>query len=400
MLPCSEGRDGLGRVGKWGASEYRLPIRSEHMSFPDWKTPWKYSFPGFLRNISRELVLHFQRLMQPSNLRRIVIMPCGFPDTNPASFLRAYEIGKALKMHWKWRVTIISPRFSLSQRLRILRLEQPDLILMQMERHPLNRPVLYKPFRVIFDIDDADFLWEHARPLVEECCNDSTAVVAGSNFVADWVRGRNANVCKIWTGSPSLGRSTLPPQRAKKNIIAWGHSRPMDYPEEARFIEEVLLKVAQHTTIEYWVFGVKNTDAAIFKNQRFKETNIRVRTFEPMPYDKFTKKLQDVAIGIQVLAHNNPYSQGKSFGKILNYIEAGVCVVASSSGDHGDFFDSGVNGVLANSMREWVDGIINLCDNGEIRNSISTNASKDLMSQLSMKAISRQYDTFLRGLLR
>ena len=90
-----------------------------------------------------------------------------------------------------------------------------------------------------------------------------------------------------------------------------------------------------------------------------------------MPFDAFSAKLQEVAIGLQVLSADNPYSQGKSFGKILNYLAGGVVVLASEGADHSLFFESWRNGVLVQSPVEWAQAISRLLKTPEERERIA-----------------------------
>lgn len=375
--------------------------KSNHSEIsPDWSTPWRLSFFGRVRNTFQELFLYVLWLMQSGKKSKIIIFPCGKKDLNPASLLRAYKVGTALRKKFGWRVTIVPPRFSLKQRLRIIKQEQPDIILMQMERHPLNRPRLYTPFPVVFDIDDADFLWDHARDLVVECCRDSVAVIAGSQYVADWVRDHNKNVHVVWTGSPSIPSEDTPSQLSRKPVVAWGHSRPQDYPKESQFIEEVLIRVAQKTEVEYWIFGVKDNNSISDLKNRLSQADVNIQAFPPMSFELFSKQLEYAAIGLQVLSPDNLYSNGKSFGKILNYLSAGTCVVASRGADHSIFFDSGRNGMLAETIDEWVDAIVWLLNNSDERERISKEAYKDFKKQLSINVVSSQYDRVLRDCIK
>ncbi len=370
-------------------------IQSTTLS-PDWVTPWQTSTLGQLKNGLLEVVLHASRILQRRRQPRLVVFPCGTKHRNSASLLRAYSVGEMLKNHFGWRVTIVPPRFSLQQRLRILKLEQPDIVLMQMERHPLNRPRLYAPFPVIFDIDDADFLWEHAHDLVVECCRDSVEVIAGSHFVGEWASKYNFNVNVIWTGAASNSAESPPSQLERKNIVAWGHSRPFDYPKEAEFIEQVLVRVAQRLPVEYWIFGIKKGADSTTLTSRILKAGITVRTFEPMSFNAFSKHLERVAVGLQVLAPENLYSQGKSFGKILNYLTAGTVVVGSRGADHSMFFDSGRNGLLAESVDEWVDAIVWLLSNPNEREKIARQGYMDFQKRLSLTAVAAQYDKLFR----
>jgi hypothetical protein len=367
---------------------------------PDWNTPWQYGWRGQCINALVEARLHLVRLMQPADQRRLVIFPCGDTDRNPSSLLRAYRIGTALRRNFNWRVTIVPPRLSLDQRRRILDMEQPNLIYMQMERHPLNRPHLYRRFPVVFDIDDADFLWEHARDAVEACCRDSVGVTAGSNFVADYAKSYNENVEVIWTGGPDASGLRGRPQHSRGNIIAWGHSRPLDYPAEADFIQQVLLEVSRRMPIEYWIFGCGEQQGRSALANRLEGSAVRVRFFESLPYDVFTSKLSEVAIGLQVLAEKNEFSRGKSFGKVLNYVSAGVVVVASNAADHPLFFRNNENGCLATDFQEWVDTISGLLQAADRRQKLSVTAFADYKRLLTVDAAARRYHKFFSAILQ
>ncbi len=368
---------------------------------PDWSTPWKPSFLGAARNILREALINLSLyFMEPDNGPLLIVFPSGKSNNNPASLLRAYSIGATLRKTFNWRVIIIPPEFTLNQRLRIIHSKQPDVILMQMERHPLNRPQLYKPFPVIFDIDDADFLWEHANEIVTECCKGSTAVIAGSRFIEKWVRQHNKNTQIIWTASPLKEIKIDLSQVERKPVVAWGHSRPQDYPSELNFIKKILEKVVEEISIEFWLFGVPDNEIGKKLKEDISETGVAVSTFSPMPFEQFTKKLSSVPIGLQVLSSDNSYSEGKSFGKILNYLLAKTCVIASPGADHSLFFNSGTNGILAESVNEWVDAIVWLLKNPVERSCMAENAYLDFQRHLTTNAVGEEYNLMLRKYAR
>jgi glycosyltransferase involved in cell wall biosynthesis len=364
---------------------------------PDWNTPWGYSWRGRCINALVEARIHLRRSLQPSKRRRLVIFPCGDQRSNPASLLRAYKLGEELRKNHRWRVTIIPPRLSLDQRQRIVALEKPDLIFMQMERHPLNRPRMYLPYPVVFDIDDADFLWEYARDAVNECCRDSIAVTAGSKYVADYASALNSDTTIIWTGGPKVSRMLGKPQSHRGNIVAWGHSHPVDYPKEAEFIQKVLLEVQKRVPVEYWIFGCDGSQGRSILAGHLEGSGVKVRFIGSLPFDKFTQQLGKAAIGVQVLAEGHDFSRGKSFGKILNYICAGVVVVASNAADHPDFFSDGMNGCLAASFEEWVDAVSGLLTDAQRRQQLAATAFDDYKRRLSIGAAAYRYnECFIR----
>ncbi|MEY8842268.1 hypothetical protein AB9K41_24835, partial [Cribrihabitans sp. XS_ASV171] len=53
-----------------------------------------------------------------------------------------------------------------------------------------------------------------------------------------------------------------------------------------------------------------------------------------MSYDEFLASLRDVAVGLSPVHPDSDFSKGKSFGKILAYLDAKVPVICSEAVDH------------------------------------------------------------------
>ena len=113
------------------------------MNYPDWETPWRTGLLGRFRNILGEFRLFLNRASQRGNLPRLVILPSGFESRNPASLLRAYEVGRAMQKLRNWRVTLVSPKFSLKQRQRIIAGEKPEIVARNdMQEEMLGSPAI------------------------------------------------------------------------------------------------------------------------------------------------------------------------------------------------------------------------------------------------------------------
>jgi len=302
---------------------------------------WRPTFLGCIRNFLIEILLYIKFFCKVKHSSKLIAFPSNTPAKNPASLLRAYNIAEGLNKENHWFALAIPPSLTLSQRRRILRIIDPDILLIQMARHPLNRPALYSAKKIVFDIDDADYLWPNTNDIVSTCCVEADHVIAGSRAIANWVRQYNQFVTVIWKSAPlNLPKiRNITPHQLRKNVVAWGHSRPQDYLAESDFIQSVLVDVSKVIEIEYWVFGVNNEYTKNLVGNKLTNTNIVVKTFPTMSFDAFVKTMNDVSVGIQVLDNTSEYSQAKSFGKILGYILAGVVVVASKAGEHPQFFD-------------------------------------------------------------
>src|SRR3974390_2455821 len=103
----------------------------------------------------REVGVHMDRVWQRRDLPRIAFFVEGDNDGLSAG-LRAYQMAEELRK-FSWRTVGLSKQTEFSQRHRLIHLEQPEIVILQKSRHPLNRPKYFPDSICLFDIDDADF---------------------------------------------------------------------------------------------------------------------------------------------------------------------------------------------------------------------------------------------------
>jgi glycosyltransferase involved in cell wall biosynthesis len=101
-----------------------------------------------------------------------------------------------------------------------------------------------------------------------------------------------------------------------------------------------------------------------------------------------------------VCVEDNPYSQGKSFGKVLAYLSGQVAVVASCEAEHPVFFKHRVNGMLiGNSVEEWAQSICELVSDLELRESIARRGNADFLSRLTTPTFAARLDEVLKSVV-
>lgn len=66
----------------------------------------------------------------------------------------------------------------------------------------------------------------------------------------------------------------------------------------------------------------------------------------------YLRALDDVALGLAPLCPETPFSRGKSFGKVLAYLDRHVPVIASAAGEHEMLFGP-ESGVVSNDPDIW-----------------------------------------------
>ncbi len=353
------------------------------------------SIKQFVGRRVHEILTHGSRLAQPRRLPRLVILPCG-PRKLGSSNLRGWEMGASLRK-LGWRVTVIPAQCNLPQRTRIISYEQPDVILIQKGRHPLNWPHYYEGIPLVFDLDDADFLDPEQAEQLAACCAASVAVFAGSHFVADWCSQYNSNVQIVWTGGVLPRR---PPRRsAKRNsILTWACSDAPGYPLDAELIRQLVCNLAQTTGFEFYLYGLKTSWDPSFL-ESFTSLPVPVRAFPYMSHARLLESMNDVAVGLNPISLQDDYSRGKSFGKVLPYLAAQVAIVSSNELEIPHFFCHGDNGFLANSIDEWTDCTRRLLTQPDLRQKMVDRAFVDFRSKLTTYSAARKVDDTLRSVL-
>lgn len=353
---------------------------------------------SWLGHRARELRVHARRISQKGNLR-LVIFPSDL-TVGSAGDLRGRAVGWEL-MKLGYRVTLVPPQLELSQRRRILRLERPDFILMQQTRHPLNVPSLYPDHRCILDVDDADILDPACSAEVIRCASSACGVVAGSRFIAQAFRPYVKRIQIIWTSCylPPTPQSQRLPRR--ENLVSWPTSSVAGCSVEAELVRDVAIKLRERREFELRLYGMRGGKIEREYCQSLQQANIPTQTFGWIEYPEFVRSLSEVTVAICPLCDSNPFSRGKSFGKVLACMAAPTPMVLSSAVDYPLFFSHGNNGMLVNGtdVGEWVDSVLSLLDSAKKRERICDQAASDYMARLTTAKAARLTDSFLRSLL-
>lgn len=278
-----------------------------------------------------------------------VFLPCR--GREGASLLRIYAIAGALQDQG-WRTAILPWRLSLRQRHRILATARPDVLVMQGVRHDMNRPALYPGAPIIMDMDDADFHLPHLREPLRRAMPDLAGVIAGSSYVAEWCLAAGAPEADVvWTGM-AASTAPRPPQEGRPPVVAWAQTRPMTYRREAEMVRQVMAGLAsRHPDVRLRLYDREPGDDPGFAGW-FESAGITVEWQNKSRFRDYIRTFDDVSVGLAPLG-DSPFSRGKSFGKVLAYLDRHVPVICSAAGEHGRFFEPDT-GVVSNDPAVWI----------------------------------------------
>jgi glycosyltransferase involved in cell wall biosynthesis len=328
--------------------------------------------------------------------KKIVFFPCGALELGSSRY-RAYMLGDRLRK-LGWVVVVVPCQLELEQRRRILRIVKPNVLFIQKGRHPLNWPGMYEAPHKAFDIDDADFLDPKQHGQVVACCEGVDLVICGSRYVADFCRQYNPNTHVVWTGADAQRRN-FPKPSTRRAIVAWATSDAHGFAAERDFLGEVMALVALRTKFEFWIYGVRDRDALSGYTRALESQNVDVRLFPYQPIEEHLSSLEQVAVGVHPIDDSQPYSLGKSFGKLNSYLMSGASIVVQRKLDYPVFFQDGVNGMLADEPAEWAEKIATLLGDGSLRDRMVENARESFERDLTCSVAAAKVDGLLGSLV-
>jgi len=311
--------------------------------------------------------------------------------------LRGSALAKELQ-RLGWRTIFVPSQLELHQRQRLLRLERPDVIMMQQSRHPYNHPKYYPGSPVVFDVDDADIYDPRCTNKVIECCHGSVAVTVGNRFLNELLREHNPNVHVIWTGSYLPVNWTKKWPKVGGRVVSWANSGASVKSAESELLQEVLCILAKTTDFEFRIYGVENQKTAETNFSSLKKMKIKIRSYRLMSYKKLARHLRSSDVGLAPICEEVPFSRGKSFGKVLTYLAAQVPVVASHAVDYPLFFSNGENGMIIrnNDINKWADSIRKLLEEPLYSQFLVENATRDFRQRLTIKKSAELFDIVLK----
>lgn len=348
------------------------------------------------RSVMAERALRKERAGEGPGSPTLVVLPCG-GRWEGSSMLWGWDLGAELRK-LGWRVTVVPPELDLGARRRVIAEEKPDAILMIKGRHDHNRPALYAPVPCVFVLDDADYVKQDEAELLAEACRTSSHVIAGNEPVAEWVRRHTDKTSIIWVSHPLRDPGFTPPDPAtRRNVVAWAHATPMRYPDECKLMLESMRLASRRVDFEFWVYGYRDKPNYAEYAGQLRDAGVNLRTLPFLKRPEYLDTLYQAAVGLHPVCLSHDYSHGKSFGKALSYLVAGVPVVISNNLDHRYFFRNGENGFLANEPEEWAGAVERLLKDPGLRTRVAAQGYEDFERDLSTPSAAGKVDAILRA---
>ncbi|MBI5682890.1 MAG: glycosyltransferase family 4 protein [Deltaproteobacteria bacterium] len=248
---------------------------------------------------------------------------------------------------------------------------------------------------IIFDFDDAVMFHEleHDRPLTGKdiikflrTIKYCRAVVAGNRFLAEFATPNCPNVFVLPTPIDTKKYSLKDYSGEKdKVVIGWiGVSGNLKYLKALEPALREICKRHPHVVLK------------IISNEALQMDGVNVECKKWQIEDEIGD-LKSLDIGIMPL-DDSLWARGKCGYKILQYMGAGVPVVASPVGINAEFIRHGENGFLATNIEEWERCLEQIIENPELRIQMGLKGRATVEEKYSVKRYAKEYSDIMKSL--
>jgi glycosyltransferase involved in cell wall biosynthesis len=282
-----------------------------------------------------------------------------------------------------------------------------DFIFIHRETAPFGPPVIewiiakILKRKIIYDFDDAIWLTDRKdesslirivkwRNKVASICRWSYKVSCGNEYLCKFAKKFSNNVFHnpttidaLHLHNPELYKQIIDSKNDNQMIIGWtGSHSTIKYLLE---LEPVLQNLENNfSRLEFWVIADKIPQLKL-KRLRFK------------PWSKETEiiNLAQFDIGIMPLP-DDEWAMGKCGFKILQYMALQIPAVASPIGVNNEIIQSGTNGYLCNTLRDWENRLIELIENKKLRHAIGLEARRTVVEKYSITSNSDNFKNLIK----
>ena len=296
----------------------------------------------------------------------------------------------------------------------VRRFKKFDIIFIQREALFLGTSYFEKKAfksdaKVIFDFDDSIWFadtspenkkWEFIKKPQKFYENIFFAhtIIAGNNYLADTaLKSLSLKQSKLYpleiTGNePDINIYVIPttidthfhipkPELRNKALITIGWSGSISTIKHFELLVPVLCQVANryNNKVRFKIIGQTN-----YSNN--------LLPVETLNWSEETEvdNLNSFDIGIMPLP-NNEWAKGKCGLKGLSYMACGVPTIMSNVGVNADIIKNGENGFLANTEEDWLNYLIKLIEDKELRLKIGDAGRKTVIERYSVDANKHLY---------
>lgn len=264
-----------------------------------------------------------------------------------------------------------------AKRARIAFIQRSMFPFYTTQKNPLMEIILKKQGCFVV-VDFWDSVWEKNKILTVNTASVANQITVSNRFLLDYFTPLNPNVIIFNIAINSNAYNRKHDYSIKKPIkLAY-----IGYPSNVNMFIYLFEPIAVELK------KVIDFKLIIISNGNYKIPYCNVEYF-PFNYSNYSKVLSQCDIGLY-LVEKNELSKGKSAMKVMDYMASGLPVVASPWGIY-DFEDN-VHLLFAENNEEFVEKILAMVNNEELRIRLANNAHKTIAEDFSVEKSIKVYE--------
>jgi glycosyltransferase involved in cell wall biosynthesis len=234
----------------------------------------------------------------------------------------------------------------------------------------------------VVDYDDAIFhrYDMHENPLIRALLGKSsdavmrhaTTVVVGNDYLAERARRAGASRIEYLPSVVDINRYSAGGKTDKRFRIGWIGS-PITVPYVG-LIRDALEEASKKIDARLVLVGAGDQDPLPGLE----------KDILPWSEDSEVANIQSFDVGIMPLP-DGPFERGKCGYKLVQYMACGLPVIASPVGVNTRIVEQGKTGFLASSNADWVQALVMLSRNANMRNELGKAGRKKIEQEYSLQ---------------
>lgn len=286
----------------------------------------------------------------------------------------------------------------------LLTISRYDVVFVQRDLFPfsaglLERALLARHPAVVYDTDDAlhvpqpgtsTSVFQRLRPLAkyDTFARGAAAVLVASKELARHVRELNSH-CEVFPMTIDTERFRKARERRgphEQVVVGWSGSRA-----SLRYLEQLRAPLVAAVEAGARIRIITGAPDAV------PDLGIPLEVV-PWTAAREAADLVELDVGVLPLA-DTTFERGKFPYKAVQYGAAGVPIVASNVGHTREIVRDGVNGFLVTSTADWIERLLRLINDADLRRSLGEAAARLAAAEYSASAHADRLDRLLRGLV-
>ena len=241
--------------------------------------------------------------------------------------------------------------------------------------------------KIIFDFDDAIYLKKFTKISTLILTKISNIVIVGSNVLYKWAQNKNENTFKLPTSVPHklyAKKNIL----KKKNIFTVGWiGNGSNHAKNLKLLKPVFDGlINKNFKFRFKLVGLTaNKELLKFFKSINKLNFIYKNQIEWSKVTSTVSELKTFDVGVMPLVKDEK-TLGKCSFKIIEYMAAGIPVIASPVGENNIVIENYKDGFLAKNSNDWIKKILLLNKNIKLKNEMTKKALNKVKVKYSIES--------------